>query len=135
MRQQDVTPRKSERVASILTRSLLIGLASLLVAGFLLAQGTITSGGKRWTAFQTYDGKTRPPLSLSEAYVLAQARIGGATNRFYCVRASCLEMTNNGFTGWSFWYSNTNTQQARVDVFFDKEVRIGIQSADLLRTK
>jgi hypothetical protein len=107
----------------------------MLAAGFVLAQGSITSGGKRWSPFQSYDGKSRPPLSLSEAYVLAEGKIGSATDRFFCVKASCLEMTNNGFTGWTFWFSNTNFEQARVDVFFDKEVHMGLQSAELLRAK
>ena len=106
---------------------------SIVTAGVLVAQGTITSGGRRWAVVQTYDGKTPPPLSLPEAYMRALSRVGEATNRFYCVSASSLEMTNNGFTGWTFWFSNTNSQRARVDVFFDKEVSIGIPSDNLLR--
>ena len=37
-------------------------------------------------------------------------------------------MTNAGFTGWTFLFSNTNGQRGRVEVFFDKEVVTGARS-------
>jgi hypothetical protein len=109
-----------------------VGFFIIAAAGILFAQGTLVSGGKRWTSVQTYDAKTPPPLALAEAYALGLNRVGRATNRFYCIHASCLELTNNGFTGWTFWLSNTNGQRARVDVFFDKEVYIDPQSSETL---
>lgn len=113
-----IATKQPKRTASLLAAS----LASMVLVGFAFAQSIVTSGGRRWSPFRTYDGKSKPPLSLPEAYVLAQGRIGEATNRFYCGKASSLEMTNKGFTGWTFWFSNTNAEQARIDVFFDKEV-------------
>ena len=110
-------------------------LAIGLMMGLAFGQGTLTSGGRRWSAFQTYDPNTPPPLDLPKAYAMAMTRVGGATNRVYCIAATCLEMTNNGFTGWTFWFSNTNAQRARVDVFFDKEVHVDIQSGEVLRGK
>ena len=107
-------------------------LALALTVTLIFAQGTITSGGNRWTPIQSYDGKTPPPVAMPEAYAIALKRIGVATNRFYCVTASCLEITNHGFTGWTFRFSNTNAQRVRVDVFFDKEVRIDNQSSEIL---
>jgi|ERR1035441_2222144 hypothetical protein len=103
-------------------RLIIFGLATASVVGFVLAQGSITSGGVRWTKFQTYDARTPPPLSLSEAYTLALAHIDPASNIFYCVSASCLEKTNNGWTGWRFLFSNTNGQKGRVVVYFDREI-------------
>jgi len=29
---------------------------------------------------------------------------------------------SNGWTGWTFWFSNTNGDRARMRVFFDGEV-------------
>jgi len=72
----------------------------------------------------SYDLGDPPPLTLSQAYPLAMSHLGAATNRFYCVTASCLEITNFGNTGWLFSFSNTNRQRGRVMVFFDKEVEI-----------
>ena len=120
--------------AALLT-AFITSLVTVVTTGVLVVQGTVTSGGRRWSSFQTYDGKTPPPLLLPEAYTRALSRIGEATNRFYCVTASCLETTNNGFTGWTFWFSNTNAQRPHVDVFFDREVLIGVQSDNLLRSK
>jgi hypothetical protein len=110
-------------------------LAISTAACLTFSQGTVTSGENRWTAVQSYDGKTPPPLALPEAYEIALGRLGEATNRFYCLTASCLEMTNRGFTGWTFWFSNTNAQRARVDVFFDKATRLGPQSEEVLSNK
>jgi hypothetical protein len=103
---------------------ILVGLLFASIAGLALGQGTRISAGKRWSPFPSYDPKTRPPLPLPEAYGIALARMGAATNQLYCVSASCLEMTNNGFTGWTFLFSNTNAQHTRVRVFFDKAVSL-----------
>lgn len=105
------------------------------VACFTFSQGTIMSGGNRWTAIQSYDGKTPPPLTLPEASEIALGRLGETTNRFYCLTASCLDMTNRGFTGWTFWFSNTNAQRARVDVYFDKATHISPQSEEVFSKK
>ena len=104
-------------------RLLIAGLATVLAVGFLFAQGSLVSGDRRWTAVQTYDAKSPPPLPLPEAYALALAHIGPASNSFYCVRASCLELTNHGFTGWTFSFASTNGQKGRVVVYFDREVQ------------
>ena len=62
-----------------------------------------------------YDPKTPPPLSLSDAYAKALLKLDKATNRFHCISASCVEMSNtNGWTGWTFWFSITNGQRARI---------------------
>jgi len=79
-----------------------IVLGSVIVAGGLFAQSIVTSGGRRWTKYQSYDSKTPPPLALPDAYALAIGRLAaipGATNRFYCISASALEMA--GTNGWT----------------------------------
>jgi hypothetical protein len=113
----------------------LVLLATGLAVG-LLAQSIITSGGVRWAQPQSYDSKTPPPLALPEAYALALGNLAwapGATNRFHCISASCLELSNsNGWTGWTFWFSNTNGDRASVVVFFDGGVTADAGSAKLL---
>ncbi len=112
--------------------TVIVCLVTIGGAGLLVAQSIVMSGGNRLSPFQTYDPKTRPPLTLPEAYPLAVAKLDttavrlGTTNRFYCVTASCLEMTNHGFTGWTFGFSNTNGQRIRVSVFFDKQTTCDI---------
>jgi hypothetical protein len=81
------------------------------VAGFVFAQGWVFSGPG-----QPYDPKRPPSTSLLEAYAVAVADIGPATNRFYCVSATCLEKQH--YAAWTFSFSNTNGQTARVVVFF-----------------
>src|SRR5205807_408091 len=75
--------------------SMYIGMTA---ACMLLAQGTTyPPGANSWRRFQSpYDPRMAPPISLSEAEVLATQRIGLATNRFYCISASCLEPTKRG---------------------------------------
>ncbi len=62
-----------------------------------------------------YGGSTPPAVALERAYALAIARVGDATNRFWCVSASCVEDES---WRWVFWFSNSNGQRARVDVAF-----------------
>jgi hypothetical protein len=102
-------------------RLLLFLAVAAAVAGVLLAQSIIDGkrmDGRPWS----YDPKTVPPLALPEAFAMAVHHIGKATNRFHCVAASCLEMTNDGFTGWTFRFSDTNGQRGRVNVYFDRKV-------------
>ncbi|HEX5217995.1 MAG TPA: hypothetical protein VFZ59_00370 [Verrucomicrobiae bacterium] len=110
---------------------LVVGTAVCLT----FSQGTVTSGNNRWTPVQSYDGKTPPPLTLPEAYEIALDRLGEVTNRFYCLTASCLEMTNRGYTGWTFCFANTNAQRARIDVYFDKATHLSPQSEEVLFKK
>ena len=99
--------------------------------GGLFAQSILGSGGRRWTKYQTYGPKDRPPLALTEAYTLAVARLGPATNRFHCISASVLEMGGtNGWTGWTFWFSNTNGDRASMWVFFDGGVTCDFRSGE-----
>src|SRR5690242_10245031 len=95
---------------------ILICCGGAICAGLLLGQGRVGSGTHRYSPFPRYDPRTRPPLSLPDAYALAIAHLGPATNRFYCVAGNCLEMTNAGFTGWTFSFWDTNGQHGRVDV-------------------
>jgi hypothetical protein len=81
------------------------------VTGLVFAQGWVFEGPG-----PPYDSKKPPPQSLPEAYAVAVADIGAATNRFYCVSATCLE--KHHYAGWTFSFSNTNGQTARVVVFF-----------------
>ena len=102
-------------------KALLIVTLISIVTGLLLAQSIIDGRrvfGRPWS----YDPRTNPPLALPEAYSMALAHIGSATNQFHCVSASCIEMTNNGWTGWTFAFWNTNGQRGRVNVYFDKKV-------------
>ena len=79
-----------------------------------------------------YDFKSTPPIDLPTAYKLAVAHVGAATNRFFCITASCLNATNKTSTGWTFVFSNTNTTNVKVKVFFNGEVSIEPQNAFLL---
>jgi hypothetical protein len=113
---------------------ILVLLAASVAVG-LLAQSIVTSGGARWAQPQSYDPKTPPPLALPDAYALALgnlAKTPGATNRFHCISASCVELSSsNGWTGWTFWFSNTNGDRARLWVFFDQGVTADVRSAEL----
>lgn len=101
-----------------------------MTAGLLFAQGRVFSGPAK-----PYDPKTPPVLTLPRAFALAVAHIGSATNRFYCLSAICLERTLPGYPGWVLWFSNTNGERARVEVYFgDKDAYIpDAKSAALLR--
>jgi hypothetical protein len=99
-------------------------LAMATAISLLLAQGPpYSSGGNSTRRFGSpYDPKMLPPVGLAEAYTLTLAYIGPATNRFYCVSASCLEKTKRGLPGWTFGFSNTNGQRVDVEISFDREV-------------
>jgi len=109
----------------------------VVIAAGLLAQSIVGSGGARWAQPQAYDPKTPPPLALPQAYVLALSNLAktpGATNRFHCISASCVEMNNtNGWTGWTFWFANTNGDRASLMVFFDGIVTSDVRSGELFR--
>jgi hypothetical protein len=79
-----------------------------------------------------YDAKKLPQLTLTDAYAMSLERIGTATNRFYCVSASCLEKTKSGWPGWTFSFSNTNGRVAHVEVFFRKATYVDPESAGIL---
>jgi hypothetical protein len=103
---------------------------------FLFAQGTPFSkeGGNSWRKFEKpYDATSTPTIGLSEAYSLTLAYLGPATNRFYCISASCLEKTKRGLPGWTILFANTNGERAFVEVSFDKEVDTDARSTELLR--
>jgi len=62
-------------------------------------------------------------LSIAEAYALALAHIGPASNRMWCISGNC--QTAYGpttFTHWEFGFSDTNGALTKVEVFFDKTV-------------
>ena len=113
----------------------LIPAALLSVAAIgLFAQGQFGSQSSR--RFESpYDPKSRPPVSLSEAYPLACAYLGNVTNRFYCVSATCLEVGKSGFPAWKFSWSATNGESAYLEVTFDKEVYLDPRTQMLLRNK
>jgi hypothetical protein len=102
-----------------------IAVAALLSVTLLFGQSIVMTAGRRWSQYQDYDPKTRPPLPLSEAYALALNNLAAETNRFHCVTASCVESTNKGFTGWMFRFADTNDQRLGVMVFFDGLVHRG----------
>lgn len=114
---------------------LLAFTCAAFIATVVFGQGQLTvgKGGNHWQQYWGWTPKQPPPLSLPEGYALAIGHIGGATNRFFCVGASSLEMTNYYFPGWAFVFSNTNGQRARVEISFDKELRIDPRSAKVLQ--
>jgi hypothetical protein len=96
-------------------------LSVFAVAIGLLAQGKLGSyGNRRYTS--PYDPKTRPPVAVPEAYESALRYLGPATNRFYCVSTTCLELGKSGFPAWKLSFSDTNGESAYLEVTFDKEV-------------
>ncbi len=82
----------------------------MAIGGLVLAQRVVEPNYA-----PTYGGSTPPRVGLERAYALAIARVGDATNRFWCVSASCVEDES---WRWVFWFSNSNGQRARVDVAF-----------------
>ena len=81
-----------------------------------------------------YDLKKPPPVSLVEAYHLATTHLGEATNRVYCVGATCSGEETGWSAGWVFEFSNTSGQHAVVKVFFsNKDVWTDPKTADALK--
>jgi hypothetical protein len=119
----------SRSAAQVLLAQAIVGTLILTAwTGLLLAQGV--SGSSH---HPSYDPKKPLPLPLPEAYVLAVNRMGVATNRFHCVRATCVDMDNQWSTGWRFGFSDTNGEGVSVKVFFNKDVWLDPQSAALIR--
>ena len=96
---------------------LFVGISA--VTGLVLAQGLVTK-----KSHPQYDPKSQPPMTLSEAYKLAMAHVGPATNRLWCVSADLLAetKTSSSITHWTFRFSDTNGGFTKVLVFFDKDV-------------
>jgi hypothetical protein len=113
---------------------LILFFAVLAATGLLLAQGQVNVSSRWWGSSDSrpYNCRFPPSIALPEAYTLALAHIGAATNRFHCLTASCLESTNSGLAGWTFSFSNTNNQRARVVVFYDKKVWTDSQHSDVV---
>lgn len=93
----------------------------IMTAGFTMAQWT----GVRPNNPPTYNKKSPPPLSLSEAYGLALATLGKDTNQFYCISASCEDLfgfprPSGDGKGWTFDFSSTNGTEKVVGVSFDR---------------
>src|ERR1051325_66396 len=88
-------------------------------AGFLFAQGWAWSGSGGPP--KLFPRNKPPPLSLSEAYAVAIAFVGAATNQFWCSGAHCPPdyAATNYVTHWEFGFSNTNGELRRVFVFFE----------------
>lgn len=106
-------------------KTFLIGLLAVaVVTGWLFAQGRVVSSPVAQVPPGyipgPYVGRTPPPVSLQEAYDLALAHIGVASNSFYCIRASCVD--SNGNRGWTFTFANTNGQRGWLVVYFSKGV-------------
>ena len=86
-----------------------------------------------------WETNTPLPLTVTEAHSLAIANLGLATNHFYCVTASCGELTNGWFGGWSprvqgwtFSFADTNGRRASVCVSFDKQVSVDDRDGRIL---
>jgi hypothetical protein len=120
------------KAMKMLTKLTVLTVLATAVAVGLMAQGMVGDGTHRYSKYPTYDPKTPPPMILPDAYALALARIGASSNDFHCVAANCLELTNAGFTGWTFSFLNTNGQHGRVDVYFDGAVFIVAKPGEIL---
>src|SRR6185369_14106798 len=90
-----------------------------LATGFASGQ-SIIDGYRMYGTSPPYDPRTPPPMTLPDAYALSQMYLGNFTSRWHCVSVNCLELTNNGLTGWKFVFSNTNGTRAKMEVYFDK---------------
>jgi hypothetical protein len=102
-------------------RRTVLTLSIIAVAIGLLGQGKTGSHDNR-VYTSPYDPKTRPPVAVPEAYERALRYLGAATNRFYCVSTTCLELGRSGYPAWKFSFSDTNGESAYLEVTFDKEV-------------
>lgn len=123
-------------------KNVIIVLLTILIAScFLFAQGPAGSnpGGPIANSpfIVPYDATRPPPLGLTGAYAMSLSFVGTATNRFYCVSATCLEKTKSGLPGWKFTFCNTNQQHVVVNVPFVADFDKGVSSdqEDVLRGK
>jgi hypothetical protein len=116
-------------------RCLLFASLSALSLTMVFGQGKLSLGGNHWQKYWGWSTNAPPPLPLPEAYQLALAHVGDASNRFFCVSATTLDMTDFHFRGWAFTFSSTNGLNARVEVSFDKEIRVDARSEHLIREK
>jgi hypothetical protein len=68
---------------------------------------------------------TKPPgLALPEAYACAMSALGSDTNRYHCVRASCL-ISRSPDGEWMFeFYSPKGFAPKTAFVFFNKTTRV-----------
>jgi len=111
----------------------------MITAGVMLAQihpnGSIVMNP---LPSPPYDGKTPPPVKLDEAYSKALSALGNATNQFYCVSSTSLNLVPRVGTmsrsfpggvdkGWMFVFSNTNGTSKSVCVYFDKTTAVDVQ--------
>ena len=67
----------------------------------------------------------------SPIYGEPESRLILAASRIYA--PNCVENSNQWPTGWTFEFSNTNGQHARVKILFNTEMSIDPQSAELLK--
>lgn len=109
--------------------AIVIAIATVMVVA--QGNGPVSNGSRRYA--KPYDLKAPPPLALSDAFALALAYMGPATNRFYCVSATCLPDSRGGAPGWWFTFSDTNGQLFRIETCFDKD--IFTDEGGLLRAK
>ncbi len=102
----------------LLTTLLLAALLLTSLVGALFAQGIFGAGGAQP---KRYDSNNPPPLDLPQAYALAIAHVGTATNRLWCITGSCqADWGTTTMTHWEFGFSNTNRELTKVYVFFDR---------------
>lgn len=77
-----------------------------------------------------YDKSSPPPISIVDAYALALKTLAAETNQYYCVNATCLNPlpdrinTGDDHDGWLFLFSNTNSIEKRVAVYFDGQATV-----------
>ena len=119
-------------VAKLRTKTLFVVLGLTASAFLVLAQGKVGSGTHRQSAYPSYDPKTRPPVEVGDAYLLAMQHLGLATNSYHCISASCVDRTNAGFTGWTFVFASTNGLRGRVNVYFDRQVETVARSGEVI---
>src|SRR5689334_4841864 len=96
-------------------KRMVLGILAVIAAtGLLLAQGMWSDnlGG-------VYTGGRPPEISLPDAYALALAHIGRASNSFYCFTASCVDPKKN--RAWLFTFASTNGQRGQVIVGFNRQ--------------
>ncbi len=118
---------KIKLTSKIAKSASIVGFAVATYAALTFAQ-SYSDGHK-----VLYDIQKPPPVSLLDAYSLAAGKLGDATNRFYCVSATCLDNTNRLSTGWLFHFLDARGDGANVKVFFNRTVGVDDQSAQVLK--